>query len=332
MIISKTPFRVSLFGGGSDFPEWYRNHSGSVIGTTIDKYCYISVRILPPFFEHKHRIVYGETELVQKIKDIKHPSVQACLERFGEAEGFEIHHDGDLPARSGLGSSSSFTVGLINALNALKGARISKEDLALSAINIEQNVLKEAVGSQDQVWAAYGGFNRIDFGTKSGKEFNVRPVYTSGDRLDLLNQHLLLFFTGQNRTANEIEKDKISHINENTLAYEKLRDMVGHAQEVLDNDRCDLTEIGLMMNESWHIKKGLSKNVSNTLMDSYYSAGLDGGATGGKLLGAGGGGFMLFFAHPDCHSVIKKRLKPLIHVNFKFETEGSQIIVYEPLK
>jgi D-glycero-alpha-D-manno-heptose-7-phosphate kinase len=332
MIISKTPFRVSLFGGGSDFPEWYRNHGGSVIGTTIDKYCYISVRILPPFFEHKHRIVYGETELVQKIADIKHPSVQACLERFGEAEGFEVHYDGDLPARSGLGSSSSFTVGLINALNALKGARISKEDLALSAINIEQNVLKEAVGSQDQVWAAYGGFNRIDFGTKAGQEFNVRPVYTSGDRLNLLNQHLLLFFTGQNRTANEIEKDKISHINENTLSYEKLRDMVGHAQEILDNDRCDLTEIGLMMNESWHIKKGLSKHVSNTLMDTYYSAGLSAGALGGKLLGAGGGGFMLFFAPPDCHSVIKKRLKSLIHVDFKFETEGSHIIVYEPLK
>jgi len=330
MIISRTPFRVSLFGGGSDFPNWYRNHGGSVIGTTIDKYCYISVRHLPPFFGHKHRIVYRETELVQSIKEIKHPSAKACMERFSSDEGHEIHHDGDLPARSGLGSSSSFTVGLINALQALKGHRINKEDLALSAINIEQNVLKEAVGSQDQVWASYGGFNRIDFGV-DGKEFRVKPVFTSGDRLDYLNKHLLLFFTGQTRTANDIEKDKISQINENTLAYDKLRNMVGFAQEILDNDMCDIKDIGLMMNESWQIKKGLSKNVSNTLMDSYYSAGLSAGALGGKLLGAGGGGFMLFFAPPHCHGAIKKKLK-LIHVDFKFETEGSQIIVYEPDK
>jgi len=331
MIISRTPFRVSLFGGGSDFPNWYRNHGGSVIGTTIDKYCYISVRHLPPFFGHKHRIVYRETELVQSIKEIKHPSAKACMERFSSDEGHEIHHDGDLPARSGLGSSSSFTVGLINALQALKGYRINKEDLALSAINIEQNVLKEAVGSQDQVWASYGGFNRIDFGV-DGKEFRVKPVFTSGDRLDYLNKHLLLFFTGQTRTANDIEKDKISQINENTLAYDKLRNMVGFAQEILDNDRCDIKDIGLMMNESWQIKKGLSKNVSNILIDSYYSAGLSAGALGGKLLGAGGGGFMLFFAPPDRHAGIQQKLKTLIRVDFKFETEGSQIIVYEPDK
>ena len=331
MIISRTPFRVSLFGGGSDFPNWYRNHGGSVIGTTIDKYCYISVRHLPPFFEHKHRVVYRDTELVKKIDEIQHPSVKAVLQRYSEEEGYEIHHDGDLPARSGLGSSSSFTVGLINALQALKGHRINKEDLALSAINIEQNVLKEAVGSQDQVWASYGGFNRIDFGV-GDKEFKVRPVFTSGDRLDYLNKHLLLFFTGQTRTANEIEKSKIKQINENTLAYEKLRNMVGHAQEVLNSDRCDLADLGLMMNESWHIKKGLSKDVSNTLVDNYYSAGLAGGALGGKLLGAGGGGFMLFFAPPESHVAIKEKLKPLIHVDFNFETEGSQIIVYEPLK
>jgi len=331
MIISRTPFRVSLFGGGSDFPEWYRNHGGAVIGTTIDKYCYISVRHLPPFFEHKHRIVYREIELVQSIKEIKHPSAKACMERFSSDEGHEIHHDGDLPARSGLGSSSSFTVGLINALQALKGHRINKEDLALSAINIEQNVLKEAVGSQDQVWASYGGFNRIDFGV-DGKEFRVKPVFTSGDRLDYLNKHLLLFFTGQTRIANDIEKDKISQINENTLAYDKLRNMVGFAQEILDNDRCDIKDIGLMMNESWQIKKGLSKNVSNILIDSYYSAGLSAGALGGKLLGAGGGGFMLFFAPPDRHAGIQQKLKTLIRVDFKFETEGSQIIVYEPDK
>ena len=199
MIISKTPFRISLFGGGTDYPSWYRDNGGSVLATAIDKYCYISCRHLPPFFEHKHRVVYSKVESVKEINEIQHPAVRAVLSTLGTNEGLEIHHDGDLPARSGLGSSSSFTVGLINALNALKGQQTSKEDLAKQAIYIEQEVLKENVGSQDQILAAFGGFNRIDF--NSDDSFNITPVIINKDLTGQLQNHMLLFFTGLSRYA-----------------------------------------------------------------------------------------------------------------------------------
>ncbi|MBT4258800.1 MAG: kinase, partial [Nitrospina sp.] len=210
MIISKTPFRISLFGGGTDYPSWYRDNGGSVLATAIDKYCYISCRHLPPFFEHKHRIVYGKVESVKDIEEIQHPVVRAVLSTLGTRAGLEIHHDGDLPARSGLGTSSSFTVGLINAMNAMKGLQTSKDDLAKQAIYIEQEVLKENVGSQDQILAAFGGFNKIDFNTDDS--FNITPVIINKELTCKLQDHMLLFFTGLSRYASDIAKDKLANI------------------------------------------------------------------------------------------------------------------------
>ena len=210
MIISKTPFRISLFGGGTDYPSWYRDNGGSVLATAIDKYCYISCRHLPPFFDHKHRIVYSKVESVKEIKEIQHPVVRAVLSTLGTRAGLEIHHNGDLPARSGMGSSSSFTVGLINAINAMKGLQTSKDDLAKQAIYIEQEVLKENVGSQDQILAAFGGFNKIDF--NADDSFNITPVIINKDLTCKLQDHMLLFFTGLSRYASDIAKAKIANI------------------------------------------------------------------------------------------------------------------------
>ena len=217
MIISRTPYRISFLGGGTDYPGWYRENGGSVLATAIDKYCYISCRHLPPFFDHKHRIVYSKVESVKKIEEIQHPAVRAVLSKLGTNAGLEIHHDGDLPARSGLGSSSSFTVGLINALNALKGQQISKEDLAKQAIHIEQEILKENVGSQDQILAAFGGFNRIDFNPDDS--FNITPVIINKDTIELLQNHMLLFFTGLSRFSSDIARDKVANFKNIFFEY-----------------------------------------------------------------------------------------------------------------
>jgi len=328
MIISKTPFRISFFGGGTDYPEWYHENGGSVLATTIDKYCYISCRHLPPFFEHKHRIVYSKIESVKTTEEIQHPVVRAVLSNLSITDGLEIHHDADLPARSGLGSSSSFTVGLINVLNALKGLQISKQDLAKQATYIEQEVLKETVGSQDQVLAAFGGFNRIDFHPYDS--FNISPVIINKDLVEQLQSHMLLFFTGLSRFSSDIARDKVSNFTNRFQELTRIKEMVDEGMSILQSPSTPIMDLGKLMHESWKLKRSLSAKVSTPKIDEIYEAGIKAGATGGKILGAGGGGFILFFAEPKNHKKIIERLKSLVHVVFHFDDVGSKIVVYEP--
>ncbi len=328
MIISRTPFRISLFGGGTDYPTWFKEHGGSVIGTAIDKYCYISVRRLPPFFEHKSKIVYSRVELVNDISQIEHPAVRAILTEMSVKEGLEIHHDADLPARSGLGSSSSFTVGLLNALYALDSRMISKRDLGREAIRIEQDVLKENVGCQDQLWAAYGGFNRIDFHPDGS--FAVAPFILPAARRAELAQSLMLFFTGFSRFASDFAQDQIKNMNVRKNQLRMIRSLVDSAADILLDPKCPLRELGELMHQSWQLKRELADSVSNSHIDEIYQAGREAGAVGGKLLGAGGGGFMVLLVDPEQRNQVRERLKKLIHVNVGFDSEGSKIIIYQP--
>jgi D-glycero-alpha-D-manno-heptose-7-phosphate kinase len=328
MIISRTPFRISLFGGGTDYRPWFREHGGAVIGTAIDKYCYISVRRLPPFFEHKSRIVYSQVELVQTIADIKHPAVRGILDEMKVNVGLEIHHDADLPARSGLGSSSAFTVGLLNALHALGERMISKQQLACEAIRIEQDVLKENVGSQDQLWAAYGGFNQFEF--FSDGTFAVTPFILSQERRDELAQSIMLFFTGFSRYASDIADGTIKNIHNRQGQLRNIREIVDRAAHILHDAKAPLRELGELLHESWRLKQELADNVSNPQIDEIYEAGREAGAIGGKLLGAGGGGFMVFLVEPDKRDQVRERLRKLVHVTVGFDHEGSKIIFYQP--
>jgi D-glycero-alpha-D-manno-heptose-7-phosphate kinase len=328
VIISCTPFRISLFGGGTDYPEWFLRHGGAVIGTTIDKHCYLSVRPLPPFFAHRHRIVYSKVELVQRLDDIQHPAVRAVLGEMGVIDGLEIHHDADLPAWSGIGSSSAFTVGLLNALYAQRGRRVTQAELAREAIRIEREVICESVGHQDQIWAAYGGFNRIDFRTDGG--FAVTPLPLTRDQRLELEQSMLLVFTGFSRIASEIVKEQIDHVDEHRAQLETLRQIVEEAAGVLARERLSVAELGALLHEGWKLKRQLGSRVSTAHIDDIYEAGRAAGAYGGKLLGAGGGGFMLLMAPPERREAIRERLRSLIHVPVHFESGGSRIVVYEP--
>lgn len=330
MIITQTPFRVSLLGGGTDYPAWYREHGGAVLGFTINKYCNIFIRRLPPFFEHKHRIVHSQIELVQTIDDVKHPAVRAVLSEMDLPlnSGLEIQHMGDLPARSGLGSSSSFTVGLINAINALNGRRVTNQFLALEAIRIEQDVIKEAVGSQDQIWAAYGGLGKIEFDPNG--EFRHERLIMPRERELALNACLMLFFTGISRFATEVASEKIKNLDKKSADLHSMAQMVNEGASILQDHRRSLDEIGRLLHESWALKRGLATSVSNSHIDEIYNAGREAGAVGGKLLGAGGGGFMLFYARPEVQPIIRRKLKHLVHVDFTFSTSGSNVVLYQP--
>jgi D-glycero-alpha-D-manno-heptose-7-phosphate kinase len=328
MIITKTPYRISFFGGGTDYPDWHREHGGKVLATTFDKYCYISVRNLPQFFDHKFRIVYSSIESVQTVDQIKHPSVRETLNYFNINKGLEIHHDGDLPARSGLGSSSSFTVGLINALNAMKGIQNSKLDLANTAINIEQNLINECVGSQDQISASYGGMNEIIF--NRDESFLVNPAILSQDRKNELNDHLMLFYSGISRFSSDISKSQVSNIKNCAPQMQDLFDMVDEASSILKNFNTSLDEFGKLLHESWKVKKSLSNKISNSIINEIYEEARSAGALGGKVLGAGGGGFLLFFVKPENQEAVKLKLKNLVHVPFKFENTGSKVALYQP--
>jgi D-glycero-alpha-D-manno-heptose-7-phosphate kinase len=327
LIITRTPFRISFFGGGTDYPKWYQEHGGSVLSSTIDKYCYITCRYLPPFFEHKHRIVYSKVEMVSDINEIEHPAVKAVLNTVPFKNGLEIHHDGDLPARSGIGSSSAFTVGLIRSLYALKGELISKRELAELAIHVEQNVIKEAVGSQDQIATSYGGLNRIDF-SENG-EFTVNPVIISKSRVSKFKKRLLLFFTGVSRNAPEIAKIKIDNISKKTTELNKINSMVDEAQKILVSNG-DLLDFGKLLNEHWLLKKSLAPNVSTNSIDEMYEAAINAGATGGKILGAGGGGFLLLYCEPDFQKNLRKAMNGLLEIPFSFEFSGSQVVHFHP--
>jgi len=326
MIICRTPYRISFFGGGTDYPVWYRENKGAVLATAINKYCYITCRHLPPFFEHKNRIAYSKIEYTQDINEIQHPAVRECLNFMNINTGVEIHHDGDLPARAGLGTSSSFTVCLLNALYALNGKIVTKRQLALNAIHVEQNMIKENVGSQDQVTAAFGGLNKIEFDREH--EFQVQPITISGEKRQLLFGHMMLFFTGFSRTASEIAGEQIKKTPQKGKELTRMTEMVDEALEILNGSDSDLTDFGRLLHEGWMIKRGLTDKITTNTIDSIYETARNAGALGGKLLGAGGGGFILFFVEPEKQQKVREKLKNLLYVPFRFDNLGSQIIYY----
>jgi len=328
MIITRTPFRVSFFGGGTDYPVWYEKHGGAVLSTTINKYCYINCRYLPPFFTYKNRVRYSFREETQKINQIKHAAVRECLNFMRIKHGIEMVHAGDLPARSGIGSSSSFTVGFLNALYALAGKIMSKRGLAADAIHVEHKIIKESIGSQDQVASAFGGFNKITFGGDEG--FFVQPITIDPKKLELFQKHFMLFFTGFSRSASEIAKEQIKITPKREKELKLMKEMVDYAVEILNGDVDYLLRFGKLLDETWKIKKGLTKLITTNTIDDIYETGRRAGALGGKLLGAGGGGFILFFVPPKVQPAVKKALKKLLYVPFRFEKLGSQVILYAP--
>lgn len=326
MIISRTPFRISFFGGGTDYPAWYRTNGGSVLGTTIDKYCYITCRYLPPFFDHRFRVVYSKIENCKSVDEIQHPAVREVLRFLGVNRGVEIHHDGDLPARSGIGSSSAFTVGLLHAVHALKGHMPTKQELAFEGMHIEQDVLKETVGSQDQVLVAYGGFNLVAFHPDG--RIVVTPMTLPEERVQDLNDHLVLFYTGVDRTASAVAASYVRNIEARERELRRLDALVKEAVALLSSGH-DLRGFGALLHEAWQVKRDLSVKVSSSYIDQIYTEALSAGAVGGKLIGAGGGGFMLFFVPPAARRKVRERLGRLLHVPFRFDRSGSQIIFFE---
>ena len=328
MIISRTPFRVSFFGGGTDYPAWYREHGGSVLATSIDKYCYITCRYLPPFFEHKTRLAYSQVELVARNSDLKHPAARAILQHLKIEDGVEIHHDGDLPARTGLGSSSAFAVGLLHALYALKNRMSTKMQLAQEAIHIEQEVLKENVGCQDQMIAAIGGLQRVDF--LPNDDIRSTPIIIDRRRVDELQSHCLLYFTGFTRFASEIVKEQLQRMPDKKAELTRMQEMVDESLTLLTGKDADMVRFGRLLDESWKLKRTLSAKVSTPQIDEIYDLAKASGALGGKLLGAGGGGFMLLFVRPQDQPKVREKLKALLRIPFRFESEGSQVILYQP--
>ena len=328
MIISRTPFRISFLGGGTDYPAFYEENGGAVLSTTINKYCYITCRYLPPFFDYRYRIRYSEREETQTISQIRHPSVRECLNFINLGRGIEMQHNGDLPAMSGLGSSSAFTVGLLNALYALKGEMKTKRQLALEAIHIEQDIIRENVGSQDQTAVAFGGFNKIGFG--GPRKIWVHPITLEQSKRDFLHSHFMLFFTGFPRNASEIAAEQIRKTPENIKELKAMMEMVDEAIDVLNGRQEGYTNFGKLLHESWLIKRNLTPRITSQLIDEIYEAATEAGVLGGKLLGAGGGGFMLLFAKPEIQYKVKEKLNKLLYVPFSFHDLGSQIVYYAP--
>ena len=329
MIISRTPYRISFFGGGTDYPAWYLKEGGAVLSTTIDRYCFISARYLPPFFETRHRVVWSRIETVWRSADIQHPAVREGLRflKFDDTRGIEIHHQGDLPARSGIGSSSSFVVGLIKALSALRGEMISKQALADKALELEQQVLKEHVGSQDQIAAAYGGINVIHF-LENG-DFRVEPVTVPGPRLRELEARLLLLYTGASRTSSDLAAGLVAGLADKRHTLRRMRAMVDEAVVILGS-QTSLDDFGRLLHESWSLKRDLTPVMTNAVVDEIYETARRHGALGGKLLGAGSSGFMVFYVPLERQPAVIEALSAYLRVPFRFESEGSTIIYYDP--
>ena len=326
MIITKTPFRVSFFGGGTDYPSWFQQHGGSFLSMAINRYCYLSVRNLPPFFEHKHRLVYSKVENVSSELEFEHPVVREVLKWKGCNEGLEIHHDGDLPARAGLGSSSSFTVGLLNALAGLSGSISHKKSLADEAIFVEQNLLGETVGIQDQIAAAFGGINAVTI-SKSG-DYSIRPVLVSADCVNEFESHLVLCFTGISRFASEVAAKKVATFKEKEAVLLAMQSLVNDGQHLLVNGR--FKEFGELLDHSWHLKRSISPVISSGEIDDLYATAKACGAWGGKLLGAGGGGFMLLMIPPRYQKALRDRFQKLVFVPIRTDWNGSQVAFYQP--
>ena len=326
MIIVRTPLRISLFGGGTDYPVWYKKFGGSVISTSINRYNYITSRWLPQFFDYKYRIRYFLKEEVSNINEIKHPSVRACANFLKISDGFEVVHYSDLPAQSGLGSSSSFTVGMLHSFYSLLSKTPTKRELAANAINVEQNIIKECVGSQDQIIAAFGGFNKIDFNINDN--FEVTPIVLPKSRLKKLEENLLLCFTGLQRSASEIAELQVKNTISKTKELEKIQNITERAFKVITSVDESLDDVGLLLNEHWELKSSLTNKISSDFIDEIYEKGISNGAIGGKLLGAGGGGFMLFYAQKENHDRIRNELKDFIFVPISFEFSGSKVVYF----
>jgi D-glycero-alpha-D-manno-heptose-7-phosphate kinase len=329
MIITRTPYRLSFFGGGTDYNDWFNKHGGLVIATGLAHYCYLTVRYLPQFFQdHSSRIVYSKVEMVNNNSEIQHPSVRGCLDYLKISDGVEIHYDGDLPARSGLGSSSSFTVGLLHALYALQQKMTSQRELADKAIYVEQNILNESVGVQDQIMAAHGGFRIIKLGPSSN--WNIQNMLLPNDYVKELESHVLLGFSGISRMAEQQAKIKIKNIKE-CKTNDELNAIASIAEEAFKvfQQNNSIAEIGKLLDQSWKYKKLLADGVSQEWMDELYQTAIFNGAYGGKLMGAGGGGFFFFLAPPNKHQRIRDALRKIkVWVPFKIDNTGSQVIFY----
>ena len=317
---------MSFFGGGTDMPSFFNEHGGAVISTTFDKYCYVNVRHMPPFHPYISELVHNRFERVNSIEDIEHPLIRECM-RLHDIHEIRLTYEGDLPARTGLGTSSTFAVGMLNAFCALKGKMMSKRQLAQEAIHVERDVLKEHGGWQDQVAAAYGGLNRIDF---KDSDFSVHPIVISPERKKELDENLLLFYTGIQRFSSEIQADTFAKPVDKVQQLKDMLALVDEAENVLCNRNASLNEFGRMLDTTWRLKRGTGVKVSNGSIDELYATAINAGALGGKLLGAGGGGFLLFYCEKEKQEALKKALDQLMIVPFNFENEGTQVLYYNP--
>lgn len=327
MIITQTPFRMSFFGGGTDFCEFYKEHGGAVISTTFDKYCYVTVRHLPRFFDYSTELSYMRTERVTSIDDIQHPAIREAM-KYLDMHELRLTYEADLPARSGLGTSSSFAVGMLNAFYALKGKYADKYTLADDAIFLERVLCREAGGIQDQIAAAFGGLNRINF--HADGRYTVNPIIISPERKQQLNDNLMLFFTGFSRFSSDIQISTKKAIEDKTDQLLEMLSLVDEAEKILHGINHDLDDFGRLLDHTWKLKRGITNNISTDSIDDIYNRAIKAGALGGKLLGAGGGGFLLFYVPSDKSGLMKQALKDLLYVPFKFEDQGTKIIHYTP--
>lgn len=328
MIITRTPYRISFFGGGTDYPAWFNSHGGAVLATAINKYVYVSCRRLPPFFQHSIRVAYSRVEETTSIEDIVHPTVRESLRFTSTLSGIEIHYDGDLPSRSGMGSSSAFTVGLLHALYGMKGQLAGAHQLSRDAIHVEATMANENVGCQDQVTTAHGGFLRVDFSKNAHPK--VTTLTLDGETLEELMSNLVLLHTGNQRYATEVAKGVIDNMPKKTESLHRMREMVDEGIACLNQGSAGLAGFGELLDEAWRRKRELADQVSNDQIDEIYAEGKAAGATGGKLLGAGAGGFILFFVPRERRRALLKRLSGLVHAPFRFENEGTRVIYYDP--
>ena len=330
MIITQTPFRMSFFGGGTDMEEFFRKHSGAVLSTTFDKYCYVNVRHLPRFFNYSTELSYSKTERVTSIREIEHPAIRNAMKMLDMHE-LRLTYEADLPARSGLGTSSSFAVGMLNAFYALKGKYADKRKLANEAIYLERELCQEAGGWQDQIAASYGGFNRINFNTDG--TYDVLPVIISPERKQALNDNLMMFFTGFTRFSSDIQKANSGTKETKDEKEKRLLEMltlVDKAEHILTDKTADLDDFGRLLDHTWRLKKQTGSAVSTDNIDKLYEKGIKAGALGGKLLGAGGGGFLIFYVQPEYQKNVKEAMKDLMYIPFKFEDGGTRVIHYTP--
>ncbi len=325
MVITQTPFRMSFFGGGTDFPGFYNEHGGAVISTTFDKYCYVNVRHLPPFFEYSTELSYSKIERVKDIDEINHPSIRECM-RYLDMRDIRLTYEADLPAKSGLGTSSSFAVGMLNAFYSLKGKYKSKRELADDAIYLERELCNEAGGVQDQIAVAFGGFNRIDF---SADGYQVTPVVMSNERKEILNDNLMMFFTGFSRFSSDIQTSTQAVLKDKTAQLLEMYSLVDTAQGILTDKNSDLNDFGRLLDHTWKLKRGITTRISTNSLDEIYEKAMSAGALGGKLLGAGGGGFFVFYVEPEKRKSVMQALDKLLYIPFRFEDSGTRVIYFD---